>query len=347
MRDVLDRLDSWRQKDEDFAIATVVNTWGSAPRPAGSKMIVARGGGIAGSVSAGCVEGAVFEESMAAMDSGEPRLLTFGVSDEEAWGVGLACGGTIQVFVEPSSTLDAIYDLLVQHVETRAPIALVSVMTGSPEHLNRKLVVLADGRAEGDLDMPDRTEIVVDAALKHLAKETCGLLDLEDGTSLFIEVYPSPPRLIVIGAVHIAQSLLSIAKIAGFDTIVVDPRAAFATGERFPHATQLVQEWPQSALPKLQLDHSAYVAVLTHDPKLDDPALQITLRSKASYVGALGSRRTNRERRKRLREAGLSDEQISRLHAPIGFDIGGRSPGEIAVSIMAEIVQIRNTARAK
>jgi xanthine dehydrogenase accessory factor len=141
--------------------------------------------------------------------------------------------------------------------------------------------------------------------------------------------------------------LLSIAKIAGFDTIVVDPRAAFATGERCPHATQLVQEWPQSALPKLQLDHSAYVAVLTHDPKLDDPALQITLRSKASYVGALGSRRTNRERRKRLREAGLSDEQISRLHAPIGFDIGGRSPGEIAVSIMAEIVQIRNTARAK
>ena len=304
MRDVFDTPDAWRQKNEVFAIATVVSTWGSAPRPVGSKMLVARGGGIAGSVSAGCVEGAVFEESHAVLDSGEPRLLTFGVSDEEAWGVGLACGGTIQVVVEPSSTLDAVYGLLKRHVETRVPIALVSVMSGPPEYLNRKLVVLADGRAEGDLDIPDRTETVVDAALQLLAKETCGVLDLEDGTSLFIEVHPSPPRLIVIGAVHIAQSLLPIAKIAGFDTIVVDPRTAFATGERFPQATQLVQEWPQSALPKLGLDRSAYVAVLTHDPKLDDPALQIALKSEASYVGALGSRRTNRERRKRLREAG-------------------------------------------
>jgi xanthine dehydrogenase accessory factor len=151
-----------------------------------------------------------------------------------------------------------------------------------------------------------------------------------------------PPRLIVIGAVHIAESLLSIAKIAGFDTIVVDPRTAFATGERFPHATELIQEWPQHALPEMELDRSAYVVVLTHDPKLDDPTLQIALRSDASYVGALGSRRTNRQRSKRLRQAGLSEEQISRLHAPIGFDIGGRSPEEIAVSIMAEIIQVRN-----
>ena len=346
MRRILDRLDSWRQSNEEIAIATVVNTWGSAPRPVGSKMIVARGGGIAGSVSGGCVEGAVIQESKSIMDSGEPRLLTFGVSDEDAWGVGLVCGGTIQVFVEPSSALDAVYDLLKQHLEARSPIALINVMNGAPEHLNRKLIVLANGRAEGDLDIPGQTQALTHAALELLAKETSGVLELEDGSSLFIEVYPPPPRLVVIGAVHIAQSLLSIAKIAGFDTIVVDPRTAFATGERFPHATELVQEWPQRALPKLRLDRSAYIAVLTHDPKLDDPALQIALRSDVSYVGALGSRRTNRDRVERLRESGLSEEQISRLHAPIGFDIDARSPGEIAVSIMAEIIQVRNSILA-
>ena len=346
MRRILDRLDSWRQSNEEIAIATVVNTWGSAPRPVGSKMIVARGGGIAGSVSGGCVEGAVVEESRGVMNSREPRLLTFGVSDEDAWGVGLVCGGTIQVFVEPSAALDAVYESFKQHLEARSPIALINVMNGAPEHLNRKLIVLADGRAEGDLDFPGQAETLSDAALELLAKETSGVLELEDGSSLFIEVYPPPPRLVVIGAVHIAQSLLSIAKIAGFDTIVVDPRTAFATGERFPHATQLVQEWPQRALPKLRLDRSAYIAVLTHDPKLDDPALQIALRSDVSYVGALGSRRTNRDRVERLRESGLSEEQISRLHAPIGFDIDARSPGEIAVSIMAEIIQVRNSLLA-
>ena len=346
MRDVLDRLDSWREENEDLAVATVVSTWGSAPRPVGSKMITTRGGGIAGSVSAGCVEGAVIEESWSVMDSGEPRLLTFGVSDEEAWGVGLACGGRIQVFVEPASALDAVYEPLKQHLEARKPIALISVIKGAPEQLNRKLVVLVDGGTDGDLDMSDRTESVINSALELLGRETCGVLDavpFEDGTTLFVEVYPPPPRLVVVGAGHIAESLVSIAKIAGFDTIVVDPRTAFATRDRFPTATELVHQWPQRALSEMALDRSAYVAVLTHDPKLDDPALQVALRSDASYVGALGSRRTNRQRVERLRDVGLSQAQISRLRAPIGFDIGGRSPGEIAVSILAEMIQIRNS----
>jgi len=346
MRDVLDRLDAWRRNNEELAIATVVNTWGSSPRPVGSKMVVTRGGGIAGSVSGGCVEGAVVEESKRVMSSGRPRLLTFGVSDEEAWGVGLACGGTIRVFVEPSAALDAVYDALKEHVEARQPVALVSVLEGTPERLNRKLLVPTDGRAQGDLDVSGLTDSVVGAVLELLARETCGVLDnvpLEEGTSLFVEVYPSPPRLIIIGAVHIAQALITIAKTAGFDTIVVDPRTAFANRDRFPHATQLVQAWPQQALPDLSLDRSTCVAVLTHDPKLDDPALQIALRSDAYYVGALGSRRTNQERLGRLREAGLSEEHISRLHAPIGLDLGGSSPGEIAVSILAEMIQVRNS----
>jgi xanthine dehydrogenase accessory factor len=342
MRDVFDRLDSWRQNNEDFAIATVVNTWGSAPRPAGSKMMVTGGGGIAGSVSGGCVEGAVIEESRGVIDSGQPRLLTFGVSDEEAWEVGLACGGTIQVLVEPSWALDSVYDLLKRRLEARDPMAVISVLDGAPDYANRKLMVLGNGHTEGNLDIPGQTQTLVAKTLELLAKESCGVLDLEDDTSLFVEVYPSPPRLIIIGAVHIAQPLISIATVAGFDTIVVDPRRAFATRERFPHATDLVQAWPQRALPEMVLNSCAYLVVLTHDPKLDDPALEIALRSGASYVGALGSRRTNRKRVERLREAGLTEEQISRLHAPIGFDIGGRSPGEIAVSIMAEIIQVRN-----
>jgi xanthine dehydrogenase accessory factor len=342
MKDVLDSIEAWRQRDEEIAIATVVETWGSAPRQVGSKMGTTRSGGIAGSVSAGCVEGAVIEEGKAVLQSGQPRLLTFGVADEDAWEVGLACGGTIRVWVEPFSAWDGIYDSLKRHLEARDPMAVISVLDGAPEQLRHKLIVLAGGRTEGNLEIPGQSERMVSAALGLLEKGTGGVLELEDGVSLFIEVYPPVPRLIVIGAVHMAEALVSTANMLGFDTIVIDPRGAFATRERFPHATELIKEWPQHALPEMALDGSAYIAVLTHDPKLDDPALQIALKSNARYVGALGSWRTARERIERLREAGLTEEQLARLHAPIGLALGGRSPGETAVSIMAEIVQIKN-----
>jgi xanthine dehydrogenase accessory factor len=175
-----------------------------------------------------------------------------------------------------------------------------------------------------------------------LIQETGGVVDLDDGTSLFIEVYPLPPRLIIVGAVHFADPLVTIANAIGFDTFLIDPRKAYATRERFPHAGQIMVEWPQEALPKMLLNHSAYIVILTHDPKLDDPALQISLNSNARYVGALGSKRTNNKRRERLLRAGFTSDHINRLHAPIGLDIGGHSPGEIAVSIMAEIIQVRN-----
>jgi xanthine dehydrogenase accessory factor len=270
----------------------------------------------------------------------QPRLLTFGVADENAWEVGLACGGTIKVFVEPSWALDGIYTTLKQNLEARQPIAVVNVLQGQPDVLNRKLVVYPDGRTEGDLQTP--TDEIVPKALDLLIQETGGVIDLEDGTSLFIEVYPLPPRLIIVGAVHFADPLVTIANAVGFDTILIDPRKAYATRERFPHAKQIMVEWPQEALPKMLLNHSAYVVILTHDPKLDDPALQICLDSKARYIGALGSKRTNNKRRERLLRAGMTDEQFKRLHAPVGLDIGGHSPGEIAVSIMAEIIQVRN-----
>ncbi len=341
MDDILKSLETWRSQNEQIAIATVVSTWGSSPRPVGAKLVTTLSGAIAGSVSAGCVEGAVIEAGTEVLKSGQPRLMTFGVADEDAWEVGLACGGSIQVLVEPFSAWGGIYDSLRQHLEARRPMAVVSVIDGTDDLANHKMIVLADGSTEGDLSLPDHTKQVTERALELLAQGTGGTLDLKDGLALFIEVYPPVPRLIIVGAVHVAELLVSLANLVGFDTVVVDPRAAFATRERFPHATQLVKEWPQEVLPSMQLDESAYVTVLTHDPKLDDPALQIVLSSNARYVGALGSRRTHAKRLERLRQLGLNEAQLARLHAPIGLRLGGRSPGEIALSIMAQVVQAK------
>jgi xanthine dehydrogenase accessory factor len=347
MKDVLEQLEAWRQQDEDIAVATVIETWGSAPRQVGAKMTTTRSGGLAGSVSGGCVEGAVIEESKAVMQSGEPRLLTFGVADETAWEVGLACGGNIRVLVEPFSAWDSIYASLKRRIEARDAMAVVSALEGPPEQSGHKLIVLPDGSTEGQLAIDAPVEQVVKGALALLDSGKGGILELEDGPSLFVEVYPPVPRLIMVGAVDIANSLVPLARQLGFDTLIVDPRGAFATRERFPEATELIKEWPQKALPEMALDGSAYVAVLTHDPKLDDPALQVALRSEACYVGALGSKRTAEKRARRLREAGLTDEELARLHAPIGLPLGGRSPAEIAMSIMAEILQAKNSVAAR
>jgi len=342
MRDVLAYLEAWREANEQIAVATVVETWGSAPRPAGSKMAATLSGGVAGSVSAGCVEGAVIDEGHEVLRTGKPRLLTYGVADDEAWEVGLACGGTIRVFVEPFSALSRVYDLIKANLEARIPMAVVSVIQGPEELLNHKLVVLADGTTQGDLEVPLHHAAVVQEAQALLARGTGGTFQPQEDLALFIEVYALPPRLIIVGAVHIAEVLVPMANLVGFDTVVVDPRAAFATRERFPSAGQLLKEWPQKALGAMLLDHSAYVVVLTHDPKLDDPALSIALRSEARYIGALGSERTNARRLERLRAEGISEEQIGQLHAPIGLPLGGRTTGEIAVSILAEITQVKN-----
>lgn len=347
MRDVLENLERWHDNGDEIAVATVINTWGSAPRPVGSKLVSTSGGGIAGSVSAGCVEGAVIQEGENVMASGQPRLLQFGVADDTAWEVGLACGGEIEVFVEPFSALAGVYDRAKEHLAAGEPMAIISVLKGPEELLNRKLIVLEDGQTEGNLELGEDTDRAVQEALSLLAQETGGVVEMRDDLTLFIETYPAAPRLIVVGAVHIAEPLVSIANTLGFDTILVDPRAAFATRERFPSADKLMQEWPQKALSEMKLNHSAYIVVLTHDPKLDDPALMAALQSQARYVGALGSTRTNRLRLERLREAGLSEAQLERLHAPIGLNIGGRSPAEIAVSIMAEVVKVRNSAPAE
>ena len=342
MLDVINELDKWAENGEEIAISTVVSTWGSAPRPVGSKMVTTRSGLIAGSVSGGCVEGAVIEASEEIFTSGQPKLLTFGVADEQAWEVGLACGGTIQVFLEPFSALKSVYPSLRSHLNGRKPITLTSLLKGDTDLINKKLLVLGDGSTQGDLHIPEGQDTLLQVSLSHLRKGESGNYQLEDGTLLFFETIPPTPRLIIIGAVHITQSLVPMANAAGFETVVIDPRGVFATSERFHDANQLIKEWPQKTLPELDLDRHDYIVVLSHDPKLDDPALQVSLNSNARYIGALGSRRTHKDRLNRLRDLGLSDEQLARIHAPIGLPLGGGSTGEVAVSIMAEILLSKN-----
>ncbi len=343
MDDVIEKLDQWRKSNQEIAVTTVVNTWGSAPRPVGSKMITTKGGGIAGSVSAGCVEGAVIQESESVINSGIPRLIEFGVADETAWEVGLACGGKIQVFIEPGNSLDSIYETLKSNIAGRIPFVTLSFLEGPDELINKKLLLQADGTSVGDLEILEGAQSSIQTAMEYLEKEKSGTVVLPDGYKVFIETHPLPPKLIIIGAVHLSEPLITIANSIGFDTILIDPREAFATQERFPHVDHLIQAWPQDALNDLALDKSAYIVVLTHDPKLDDPALILSLKSQARYIGALGSQRTNQKRRERLLKAGVTEDQLSRLHAPIGLDLGGRSSSEIAVSIMAEIVKVRNS----
>ena len=343
MDDIIDKLDQWRESDQEIAVTTVVETWGSAPRPVGSKMITTMTGGIAGSVSAGCVEGAVIQEAVSVMSSGKPRLIEFGVADETAWEVGLACGGKIKVFIEPGFSLDCIYDTLKRNISNGLPFVILTFLNGPDEIINKKLLIQADGTRIGDLIVPEQAQTSLQTAMDYLGNEKSGTVSMPDGYEVFIEAHPLPPKLIIIGAVHLSEPLITIANSIGFETILIDPREAFATRERFPHVDQLLGQWPQDALSDLVLDKSAYIVVLTHDPKLDDPALLLSLKSGARYVGALGSRRTNRKRMERLQKAGLTEDQLSRLHAPIGLDLGGRSSSEIAVSIMAEIVQVRNS----
>src|SRR5712692_7235439 len=341
MRDILDEVERWRESGERVAIATVIQTWGSAPRPAGSAMALTAGGKIAGSVSGGCVEAAVVESGLRCLSTGRPERLRFGVSDETAWSVGLACGGMIDLFLEPlrDESLDAIRAA----IRDGRPAAVATVVGGAEEILGRRLRISDDGTVTGSLgeglDAPVQAQ-----AREALAAGAPRRLEPtpERAAEIFIDVLQPPPRLIVVGGVHIAIPLVAIAKTLGYRTIVVDPREAFGSAERFPEVDRIVSTWPDRALGEIGIDAATAVAVLTHDPKLDDPALAAALRSPAFYVGALGSRRTQEKRRQRLLEGGLDEKSLARLHAPIGLPIGGRSPQEIALSIMAQIVATRN-----
>jgi xanthine dehydrogenase accessory factor len=341
MRDLLPDIERWRQAGKQVAIATIVQVYGSALRPLGAKMACTSTGEISGSVSGGCIEGAVYEEAQWVMKHSQPKLLEYGVANETAWGIGLACGGTIQVWVESLAT--DIYPKLKQCLETGQLVALATILTGTRQ--GNKLFIWPDGRTQGNLDSAELTERVVRYAADRLAAQDPGRSTFEvnnESVEVFIEVFTPLPRLIIVGAVHMAIPLVSFARTLGFRTIVVDARAAFATRERFPHADELIVEWPSTAMSKLSLDEATNVVAMTHDDKLDIPALQAALASPARYIGILGSRKTHAKRVQALKQLGITDEQLARIHAPIGLDIGAVGPDEIALSIMAEVVAVRH-----
>lgn len=304
----------WFRSGKGAALATVVQTWGSAPRRVGSQLVIAGDGRIEGSVSGGCVEGAVIVEALEAIEEGEARLLEFGVSDEDAFAVGLACGGTIRVLVEPVGKVlpEAMLAELVAARAGREPIAYeVNVETG-------KRALRRNAHAE------------------RLRMDRSGFE--EDGQT-FVAVHNPPLRLIVVGAVHIAQALVPMARIAGYDPVVVDPREAFASNARFP-GEKILTDWPDEALARIGLDTRTAVVLLTHDPKLDDPALQAALQAGVFYIGALGSTRTHAKRVERMTEAGFTPDQIARIHGPVGLNIGAADPSEIAVAILAQMTAV-------
>lgn len=309
---------AWSRAGRRAALATVVETWGSAPRRTGSQLAISDRAEMAGSVSGGCVEGAVVAEALAALDDGEPRLLDFGVSDADAFAVGLACGGRIRVLVEPVGTgRGPALELLERLAAARAARTPV-VYAVRPEDWERRLV-----------SGPD--DPLWPAARAALTADRSGFDE-----AWFLGVHNPPLRMAIVGAVHIAQALVPMARLAGYDPVVIDPREAFASAERFP-GTQLWHDWPDEALAAFGLDSRTAVVTLTHDPKLDDPAIAAALRSPAFYLGSLGSSRTHAKRVERLKAAGFGEAEMARIHAPIGADIGASAPAEIAVAILAEI----------
>ena len=313
---------TWHRAGQGAALATVVETWGSAPRPAGSQLAICGAGDMAGSVSGGCVEGAVVVEALEALEDGVPRLLTFGVSDEDAFAVGLACGGTIRVLVEPvGETAPALApDLLADLVAARGARRAVALCTDL-ESWQRRLVAPGEG-ANG---------VSAAALAERLRRDHAGV----EG-NVFVAVHTPPLRMIVVGAVHIAQALVPMARLTGYDPVLIDPRPAFGAAARFEGET-ILDDWPDAALAAQAPDARTAIVTLTHDPKLDDPAIRVALATPAFYLGCLGSTRTHAKRLSRLRESGVDEEAIGRIRAPVGLDIGARSPAEIAVSIMAEI----------
>lgn len=319
--DVWQRLRGWLGEHGQAAVATVVSTWGSAPAPAGAQMIVAPGDRFEGSVSGGCVEADVLAEAIDAMSEAKPKLLEYGVSDEIAWRVGLTCGGTIKVLVEPLTLGDA--PLIDKIIEARRV---------------RKTVVLTTRIADGLREIYSSDRELPLAATPLASSGTVGLIDTADGTFLVQPLVP-PVRILVAGATHIGQVFAEMARLAGFSVTVVDPRAMFATEERFGAAVAMA-EWPAASFASMGLDNRTAVVALTHAAHIDDDALTAALRSPCMYIGALGSRVTNAKRMERLRAAGFTEEELKRIHAPIGLNIGAKGPAEIAVSILAEIIKV-------
>ena len=349
MRDVLADLETWWRAGETVGLGTVVGTWRSAPRQPGAAMLVGPDGSAVGSVSGGCVEGAVYELATESRDALAPVLQRYGVSDDDAFSVGLTCGGIIDVFVEPISRhtfpeLGAVID----DIHAGRPVAVATLISDvGGERVGRRLVVRPESVA-GTLGSHRLDDAVRDDARGLLLQGTTGVVhygpDGErrgDDIAVFVASYAPKPRMIVFGAIDFAAAVARIGAFLGYRVTVCDARPTFATKKRFPDADEVIVAWPHRYLAETEVDERTVVCVLTHDPKFDVPLLEVALRKPLAYLGAMGSRRTNEDREHRLKELGFTAADLARLHAPIGLDVGGRTPEETAVSVAAEIIATR------
>ena len=336
MRDIVDGLAGWRAAGNAFAVATVIRTWRSAPRPPGAAMAVNDQGEALGSVSGGCVEAAVYAAAEEVIRTGRAQTRTYGVSDDEAFEVGLTCGGTVEVLIQPDTALVEI-DEVIAAIRAGRPVATAAVP-------DAELVVWPD-RVTGTLGEPGLDHAAAQQAAGMLVAGATGTVRLgehgeqrRDEVPVFVQSYVAPPRMIVFGAIDFAGAMARIGRFLGYHVTVCDARPVFATRKRFPDADELVVQWPHRYLASTPVDERTVLCVLTHDPKFDIPLLEVALRTPARYIGAMGSRRTHEDRMRRLREAGIGEASLARLSAPIGLDLGARTPEETAVAIAAEIV---------
>ena len=336
MKELLPDIERWRDAGKKVAVATVVQAYGSAPRRPGAKMAISEDGEFVGSVSGGCVENDVVEHAKQVLEEDHPRLVPYGISDDMAFNVGLACGGQIEVFIQPFG----------RAFPTEKPVAFAYVVDGPNQ--GSGLLAWEFGKHRGSLGLGDAfDDRVASDAIARLRGGFPGdrtYTDVDAGpVRVFVDTYPAQPTVVIFGAVHIGVALAHLAKaVGGFRVVVVDARGVWATPTRFPEADEIHVMHADDYLKQHPLASNAYVAVLSHDPKLDDPALFGALQSDARYVGAIGSSKTQRDRRERLRTAGLTDEQLNRLYGPIGLDLGAQSPEEIGVAVLAQMIAAKN-----
>lgn len=350
MREQLDTLRRWQVDGAPVALASVIATGASAPQPPGAMLALHPDGSVLGSLSGGCVESAVVEVATQVLATGRPQRLSYGVSDDEALGVGLTCGGTIEVFVRTVTPADLDLSAVADRVAADEALAVVTVVESVRGQLAPGThVVVTTTSMEGSTGWPWLDAAIVESARGMLAHDRNGLLrlcrpDAPDGeqSTVFVQALVPRPRMLIFGAVDFAAAMATAGRYLGYRVTVCDARARFATSERFPDADEIVVAWPHRYLAGTAVDHRTVICVLTHDPKFDVPVLQLALQSSAAYVGAMGSRATHEERLELLREAGVTAASLSRLRSPIGLDLGGRSPQETAVSIAAEIIACRH-----
>lgn len=342
MQDIIAGIREWVAREKPFALATVTRTWRSAPRPVGAAMAVSEEGEMLGSVSGGCIEKSVINTSQEVLKTQSPQLMRYGVSDDDAWEVGLSCGGKIDVLIEPFLAYgndQDIWKALDHCLGSNRDAVLVSIL--SSQTAKHGIYLALSDQLLG-FDSPDIKNI----ARSALAKQESSVQEWE-GNTYFLQIFPRKPRMILIGSAHITAELLVLAQMHDFETIVIDPRDTFAKKTKILiEPDRLWVQWPQEILQQLKPDANTFAVILSHDPKIDDPALEILLKTDVAYIGALGSTKTHQNRLSRLEEKGFSQEMLERIYAPVGLDIRSRLPREIALSIMAEVIKVKNRRAA-